>query len=305
MLQFALVDAPSNLGLWPSGVETLGIALKSAGLATRLGMTYGGRLEPPPFSPERDPQTHIRNGAAIAAYSSHLATRVAHIVQDDRFAIVLGGDCSILIGVMLGLRRLGRYGLLFVDGHADFYQPDVEAHGEVASMELAIVTGRGPTILTNIEGLQPLVRDTDVVAFGYRDEAIQRREGSQDIRQSGIATVDINQVRDPSVVEVAQRAVTRLLDSQLDGFWIHLDADVLDDAVMPAVDYRTPGGLQWDEVSTLLHIAIASGRARGMTVTIFNPTLDDDGAIAQQFVECIVRGLQNGLQGGLKEEQRC
>lgn len=40
--------------------------------------------------------------------------------------IVLGGDCSILLGNLLALRRRGRHGLLFIDGHADFYQPEAE-----------------------------------------------------------------------------------------------------------------------------------------------------------------------------------
>jgi hypothetical protein len=58
---------------------------------------------------------------------------------------------------------LGRYGLFFINGHADFYQPEVSLTGEVADMDLAIVSGRGPDVLTNIEGLKPLVRDQDVV----------------------------------------------------------------------------------------------------------------------------------------------
>jgi arginase len=62
---------------------------------------------------------------------------------------------SNIIGIMLALRRIGRFGLLFIDGHADFYQPETEPNGEVASMDLAIVSGRGPTVLrrrTNGDG---------------------------------------------------------------------------------------------------------------------------------------------------------
>ena len=43
----------------------------------------------------------------------------------------------------------------------------------------------------------------------------------------------------------------------LSGFWIHLDADVLDDRIMPAVDYRLGnGGLEFFELSYLLKIFI-------------------------------------------------
>ena len=108
-----------------------------------------------------------------------LADAVADVVERDEFPVLLGGDCSILLGSTLALRRRGRYGLLFIDGHADFYQPEANPNGEAASMDLAFATGRGPELLTNLEGLRPLVRDEDVVAFGFRDAQEQREYGSQ------------------------------------------------------------------------------------------------------------------------------
>ena len=86
-------------------------------------------------------------------------------------------------------------------------------------------------------------------------------------------------------------AIERLSVGTLDGFWIHLDADVLDDAVMPAVDYRMPDGLAWDELSAVLRLAVSSGRAVGIDITIFNPKLDVTGAIARRFVHALAKGL--------------
>jgi arginase len=134
----------------------------------------------------RDPETLILNPNALKAYSLLLAEAVAGVLRQDKFPLVLGGDCSIIIGIMLALRRAGRYGLVFIDGHADFYQPEAEPNGEVASMDLAIVSGRGPAVLTDIDGLRPLVRDEDIVAFGFRDTEEQREYGSQDIRKTAI-----------------------------------------------------------------------------------------------------------------------
>ena len=67
---------------------------------------------------------------------------------------VLYIDCSIVLGPLLALRRRGRYGLAFLDGHADFQHPSDEPNGEVASLDLAVATGRGPDLLTNLEGLR-------------------------------------------------------------------------------------------------------------------------------------------------------
>lgn len=291
MPRFAIIDAPSILGLKPTGVEHLPEALKAAGLQTGLNAEYAGRVEPLPYNPERDSKTLILNPDSLRSFSFRLAEAVADVLRQGKFPLVLGGDCSNIIGIALALRRSGKYGLFFVDGHADFYQPEAEPTGEVASMDLAIVTGRGPNVITNIDGLKPLMRDEDVVAFGFRDVEQQREYGSQDIRATGIHTFDLEQVRALGVTAAAEQALRELHRNKLDGLWIHLDADVLDDEIVPAVDYRLTGGLQWDELTELLKTIISSGEAVGMNVGILNPCLDKDGSIARQFVKTLIGGL--------------
>jgi arginase len=292
MPAFAVIDAPSVLGLRPTGVEHLPAALKAAGLLEGLNAEYAGRVDPPPYNPRRDPETLLLNPDALKAYSLRLAATVAGVLQRGKFPLVLGGDCSNVIGSMLALRRAGRYGLFFMDGHADFYQPEAEPNGEVASMDLAIVSGRGPAVLTDIDGLKPLVRDEDIVAFGFRDADQQREYGSQDLRETAIHAVECDEVRALGAAVAAERAVGILRRNAVDGFWIHLDADVLDDAVMPAVDYRLPGGLSWDEVSAALRVLMTAHQAVGVNVGIFNPALDGHGSIARQLVSCLVAGLR-------------
>lgn len=90
---------------------------------------------------------------------------------------------------------------------------------------------------------------------------------------------------------MAREATTLLSRDELDGFWIHLDVDVLDDAIMPAVDYRMPDGVSWRELDTVLRTALGSRRAVGTDVTIFNPRLDLGGAIARNLVDTLVGAL--------------
>ena len=157
--RFTIIEAPSVLGLFPKGVETLPSALLGAGLAEHLNARRAGRLEPPPYNGHRDPETLVLNPLGIRDYSIRLADEVGRVLDAGEFPIVLGGDCSIMLGCLLALRRRERHCLLFLDGHADFYQPEAEPNGEVASMELALATGRGPAVLTDLEGKRPLVRD--------------------------------------------------------------------------------------------------------------------------------------------------
>lgn len=288
---YAIIEAPSVLGLFPNGVEGLPDALLSAGLAERIGARRAGRVEPPAYDPHRDPATGLLNPDGIAHYSRELADAVVQVRAQGNFPVVLGGDCSILLGCVLATRRQGRSGLLFLDGHADFYQPEAEPNGEAASMDLALATGRGPELITDLECLRPLVRDEDVFVLGRRDAEIADEEGSQRIEDTGIAMIELPALRRQGVADAVRCALDWLCKPTVDGFWIHLDADVLDDAVMPAVDYRMPDGLSWDELSTILERAIGSGRAVGMDIAIFNPKLDETGAIARAFVETLAKGL--------------
>jgi arginase len=302
MPQFAIIDAPSILGLRPTGVQYLPEALKEAGLMKKLKAKYAGSILSLPYNPQRDKPTLLLNPDTIRAFSLQLAEKVVSVLHKKQFPIVLGGDCSILIGNLLALRQMGisssgsigddRYGLFFIDGHADFYQPEASLTGEVADMDLAIVSGRGPDILTNIEGLKPLVLDQDVVVFGFRDREQAASYGSQDVYETNMHVFDLQKVHTLGITHAASLAIEKLITDDLAGFWIHLDVDVLNDAIMPAVDYRLDGGgLSFSDLSELLKIILGSGCAVGMDITIFNPLLDVDGSITRRFVSSIVAGL--------------
>src|SRR5918994_3297378 len=292
LAQFTIIDAPSILGLRPTGVQHLPEALKAAGLMSELRAEYGERVSPLSYSLERDKSTLLLNPDSIREFSLQLADAVTLVLNKKRFPLVLGGDCSILIGNLLALRRLGKYGLFFIDGHADFYQPQASLTGEVADMDLAIVSGRGPDVLTNINNLKPLVQDQDIILFGYRDREQAARFGSQDVRNTSINSFDLTYVKELGITTAASEAVKKLLQQdKLLGFWIHIDADVLDDSIMPAVDYRINGGLSFCALSELFKIIVSSGSTVGMDITIFNPNFDSDGSIAHRFVSSVLEGI--------------
>jgi len=288
--RYAIIEAPSTLGLKPTGVEMLPERLLSHGLAERLHARRAARLETPAYCSVRDPETLTLNARAIAAWSPLLADEVERVLDSGEFPIVLGGDCSIVLGSMLALKRRGRHGLLFIDGHADFYQPEVNPNGEAASMDLAFATGHGPRMLTDLEGRGPLVRDEDAFVFGYRDADEQTKYGSQPLPPN-LRSCDFATVRRVGVANAVAAAVEHLARDELDGFFIHVDADCLSDDIMPAVDYRLPDGLSWDELALALRAAVGSGKAVGIEVTIYNPALDRDGAAGRGLADTLVRGL--------------
>jgi arginase len=77
--------------------------------------------------------------------------------------------------------------------------------------------------------------------------------------------------------------IAYLRKAELEGFWVHLDVDVLDDTLMPAVDHHHPGGLTWQEAVIVLRSVLQAPKVAGLDVTNFNPRLDPNRALAARF----------------------
>ena len=162
-------------------------------------------------------------------------------------------------------------------------------------MDLAIATGRGPDVVSNIDNLRPLVREEDTVVFGYRDGEATEGVGENHVKMTRIYAQKLDEVRQTGVKQAAVEALNWLLQKPIDGIWIHLDVDVLDDAIMPAVDYRMPSGMNFEELTSVLQVLIASSKAIGLEITIFNPSLDPDGSLAHALTTNLVAGLVRQL----------
>lgn len=291
MRNIVVIDAPSNLGLRPPapgtvpGCYKLAGALREQRIVQRLGACEGGVVVPPRYDRgdwrEGD---GVFNAAAIARYTRTLADRVERHVRAGEFPVVLGGDCSIQLGATLALRRIGRYGLAAVDGSADFRHPGNSTRiGAAGGEELALSTGRGQADLTDLEGLRPYLKDEDIRLFGMRDADEDRAE----MAALKIANATVGEIREHGA-ELARAAVLSLEHPALDGFWVHLDADVLDPSVMPAVDSPDDGGLFPDELGPLLRTLVSSTRCVGLNVTIYDPDLDPEGTAGALLTDLVV-----------------
>jgi arginase len=285
-----VLDAPSNLGLRPPvpgtvpGCYKLAGAIRDQGFLSRVAGVDAGYVVPPRYEIAPGDAT-IYNADGIASYTRKLADRVSSHLDGD-FLVVLGGDCSVLFGPMLALRRRGRYGLAYLDASADFLRMlDNGKAGIAAGETLALVTGRGEPSVSNIDGLAPYVEDSDVVVLGNRtdDEDIPNLEAAK-IPYFTAAAI---QSQGPAAVA----AETLEVLDPLDGFWIHLDADILDIDVMPAADAPDPGGIDYPELIALLTPLVAHPRCLGLNLSIYDPDLDPDARYAAELTDALVTAL--------------
>lgn len=310
--RITVLDAPSNLGLRPPapgvepGARKLARALRERRLLERLRARDAGSLAPPPYDPGPDQSTGYRNGTALAAYTTILADKIqteldaSELEPSDRdggdLLVLLGGDCSVMLGPLLALRRRGRFGLAFVDGHDDYSQPldGVRYAGlfAAAGLDLGLATGHGPDALVDLDGLAPYVREDDVVHLGLVREVADATYADVDaFAASSIQSYPADEIRSYGTSDIAARALSRLADNKLDGFWVHLDADVLNASVMPAVDSPNPEGLSPGQLIDLLRALLSHPQARGLDVCIYDPDLDPTGAAGDLLADIVVAAL--------------
>lgn len=299
MRRIAVLDAPTNLGLRPPtstsvpGCGKAPGALRDHGLLARLRARDAGCLTPSRYDPgDWRPGDGVCHAWEIASYSVALADRIGAVMDSGEFPLVLGGDCSVLLGSALAMHRLGEavggpVGLVYVDGHSDFRHPGNASYvGAAAGEGLALVTGRGQIDLTAIEGRRPYFRDIDVAVLGIRAQDDYRL----DLQAAGITTRPVPALRAEGAARTAQWAHEQL--AHCAGYWLHVDVDVLDPAVMPAVDAPDPGGIAFAELEILLAGLVDTPHCLGVEVTVFDPDYDPDGAYAAEIVNTLVAGLR-------------
>lgn len=296
--RIALVGAPSSIGMRPYDetglvreIHRSPARLRELELPRRLEAVDTGDVSPPPYVDFARPPGGARNEEGVESYSRALAERIAAATAAGDFVLLIGGDCSVVLGALLGARQGagGEVGLAYVDGHADFATPSESVTGSVASMCLALAVGRGESPLARLAPDGPLVRGEDVVLVGRRDEADAMIYGEDKLGEMGILDLPAADVAQHGAAWIADSALARLARPGLAGFWIHLDADVLDPAVMPAVDSPDPGGLSPDIVAELLRPLVRHPQALGLELTIYDPGLDPDGSCARRLAALLER----------------
>jgi arginase len=289
----ALVSSPTNLGLRPPrpgstpGTSKAPEALREAGLFRALmedgaidaGVVLSGRYV---ADDEVRPAGRVRNQEAIIDHARRLADRVSRILDAGYAPLIVGGDCSILVGVGLALSRRGRLGLIHVDGHTDFRHPgNSDDCASVAGEDLAASIGLHWPAIADIDGAGPYFDPRRAAHIGHRDDD----EGAAEARRALGLVVSAAEAmaREPADVAAALR------ETAGPGYWLQVDVDVLDPSIMPAVDSPDPGGLDAAQLTELL-VRLAPG-AVGASITVFDPDLDPDGRYARSITEMVVAGL--------------
>lgn len=287
-----LLGAPWDCSGTGRGEQAAPHALRAAGLSALVGRDLGDAATAI-GSAERDEQTGVLALRETVRAAHALAGAMAEGLQDlpGRRALVVGGDCSILLGIFPALRKqVGSVGLWFLDGHPDYLDGSASDTGETADMDLAVLTGHGAAPLVTLAGAPPMVPVSDAVLLGHRTGDVDEGAAAELARlPNGLRRVDAaTVVGDP---EAAAQRAAGWLASMGRRVWLHLDLDVLDPESLPAVTYPQSGGLDWDQLAVVLEALAGSPQLLGLSVADFRPDLDPTGQLAVHVIDFLERTL--------------
>ena len=284
-----LVGIPYTSMQRPGGIaDAIGV-LRASQLGERLtalGVVDGGDL--PTSGPDgtRGP-SGLLNEKPLSELVVRTRERVSLVHSRGRRPLLVGGDCPVLLGPLAAIRDSGeRPGLVMLDGHEDAWPPDRSDTGEASDSEVAIALGLVSELPEPLAGLTPILDASAIAMLGPRDLAEIATADVPTMRDQVAFFADDREARSGPAAELIGAALAAI---EADGFWLHVDLDVLSEESLAAVDYPQPEGWSWGQLDELAAATARDSACRGVSVVIYNPDRDPDRSGAHEVVDFVAR----------------
>src|SRR5580693_6584070 len=292
-----IIGVPMDLGQSRRGVDMGPSALRGAGLQAaikKLGVTVEdiGNLEVK--QPEEMPvgEKRAKYLQEIAETCLDIAKTVDKSLTEGFLPVVLGGDHSIAAGVAAGVASFYRQqkkeiGMIWLDAHGDMNTPESSPSGNVHGMPLAAIMGYGPSGLTELAGVKPMVEPRNIALVGIRDlDSKERRL----MKESGVHVFTMRDIDERGMREVMADAL-RFASDDTAGISVSLDMDFVDPTDAPGVGTPVRGGVTYREAHLALEMIADSRSMVSFELVEINPVIDLHNMTALLGVELVLSGL--------------
>jgi arginase len=294
MTNWTLIGVPTSAGAHHAGQDLAPIALRKAGLVDRLvaagvQVTDGGDLPESVFAVDHENRLS-RNLAAVTRVAGTVADAVADVVGAGDRALVVGGDCTITIGVVAGVRRQHpQVGLVYVDGDSDLNASGEDRSGILDSQGIAYLLGQGAPELAGLGGTPPLLTADRLALIGC-DPRESTPEQRQFLADAGVSVSD-NAALSADPEWAAARALAALAGNATP-IVVHFDVDVVDSGDLPLGNFPHYGsGVLLEQAVRSVRVLAADPACAALVLTEVNPTYDPDGSLLDRYIEGLVSAL--------------
>jgi len=299
---------PTSLGSYSPGQEKAPKAFRDAGFLEMLrkeGLTVVdyGDLPVRRWRPDKK-NPLAQHWEAVAACVRETEAHLAEAVKQGHIPVVIGGNCTIELGVVAAnLRKSESLGLIYLDLHADMNTPASTTDGALDWMGMAHMLGLKGAIpqLAGCGPKFPLLSPAQVHLVGFDPNSATEWERNI-VQQRGIATSMVAEVSQ-SPVKCAEGVLFQWA-AKFERFLVHFDVDVIDYNELPlAENYSKNKGLTYRHTMEVLEVWLQSPKFGGLTVTEINPDHGaEDGSTIQSFARDLALIL--GLGCGADKEER-
>jgi arginase len=285
----SVLGVPTSAGSHNPGQEKAPAAWRAAGLidalrGAGLDVEDRGDLPAAPYRPV-EPVDGLRDVDRVVEVARGVAREVAAIRADERLPLVLGGDCTITLGVLAGF---GGGGLVYFDGDADLSTPERSDSAVADTMGMTHMLGDGSPRLAKFGSRYPLLRPGQVVLFGFDPAELDTGQWTELVSRHLYAAPAPAVRADPAGQARQARAY---LDRRTVTYLVHLDVDVLHTGLFPLANFPHFAGLTLDQVGVCLNEFTGGEKFGGLVITEVNPDNDPDGRLLESLTSMVAGAL--------------
>jgi arginase len=285
----SILGVPTTAGSHHPGQEKAPAAWRAAGLVDGLraaGLDVEDRGDLPVTRFRAVPPVDgLRDVERVVAVAQQVATEVTAIRADGRLPLVLGGDCTITLGVLAGSDEGG---LVYFDGDADLSTPEDTDSAVADTMGMTHMLGAGSAVLAGLGARRPLLRADQVVLFGFSPAELDSGQWTE-LASRHLYAAPAPAVRaDPAG---QARAALAYLARRTAAYLVHFDVDVLHTGLFPLANFPHFAGLTLDEVGACLGEFTGHSKFSGLVITEVNPDHDPDGELVRTLAQVVTKAL--------------
>lgn len=294
-----LIGAPTSAGAYGPGQEKTPDALREAGLVAMLeaeGVSVLDKGNVSHFRWKVDKQNkRAMNVEQVVAVAKEVSVQVHESLKEGNKILVLGGDCTVELGVAAGcLEVTDNIGLIYIDLDTDLNTPESVEDGALDWMGVAHLLQIPGTNkkLAAIAKKAPMLGPSQIYFFadGNVNECERNIINSYRIGEMPLQEV----VKDPVATA---RKICETWAPKFDHLLIHLDVDVLDYVDFQlAENYRRNIGLRLDQLMEALDEFLKMPNWSTLTITEINPEHGEaDGSTLKYFAQRLAHSIGSAL----------
>ena len=290
---WVMIGVPTSAGAHHAGQDRAPAALRAAGIVDRLqaagvSITDAGDVAGSVFAVDHD-HPQARNLTAVASVARGVAEAVAREVAAGRRPLVVGGDCTITVGVVAGVQQIHpAVGLAYLDGDADLGGLSSDGSGILDSTGIWHLLGEGEPLLANLSGARPMLDGSRLAMLGC-DPREPTDAGRAFLASKGVSYSEGPQLAaDP---EATARQTLAALGAA-NPFVVHFDVDVIDSGDLPLGNFPHYGsGIGLAEAARSLRVLVADPACSALVLTEINPSYDADGSQLDRYLSALTTAL--------------